>query len=115
MTTKALENMDGATLWIYQIHITTHRTTERQILLTATTQHTDVVVFFLFFLRSRFVSSPHSIQDEQTENDAKRKLDEATAENRQLKSVLNDAQTNIVVLRSELSKVIFALAHHWLS
>jgi len=44
-------------------------------------------------------------KDEQMDSEARKKLDDANQENLQLKSLLNETQTNIAVLRSDMSQV----------
>merc|ERR1719189_197502 len=44
-------------------------------------------------------------KDEQQDNDARKKLEDANQENIQLKSLLGETQTNIAVLRSEMTQL----------
>ena len=44
-------------------------------------------------------------KDEQQDNDARKKLEDANQENIQLKSLLSETQTNIAVLRSDMTQL----------
>lgn len=44
-------------------------------------------------------------KDEQQDNEARKKLEDANQENIQLKSLLGETQTNIAVLRSEMTQL----------